>query len=73
MKKALGKVEDTIARIAGEMPCEDGDIDPVKIKQLKELTAAAKELYALTRCEDGSEGAAKIAVQFEEEASEWAE
>lgn len=73
IKKALDRVSDPIIQLANEMHLEDGCIDPVKVKQLKELTSAAKELSGLIRSmEEGESTDSEITVLFEGGASEWA-
>lgn len=73
MQKSFNKVADKIWELADEMQIEDGFIDPAKVKQLKELTATAKELSAVIRAmDDARDSATEISVHFENEGTEWA-
>ena len=73
MKKTFDKVTDKIMQLADEMQIEDGFIDPAKVKQLKELTATAKELSAVIRTMDDTRtDATEVSVHFENEGTEWA-
>lgn len=73
MQKSFNKVADKIWELADEMQIEDGFIDSAKVKQLKELTATAKELSAVIRAmDDTRDSATEVSVHFENEGTEWA-
>ncbi len=72
MKQTFDKVADKIMQLADEMQIEDGLIDPAKVKQLKELTATAKELSAVIRSMDDTDSTTEVSVRFENEGLKWA-
>lgn len=73
MQKSFNKVADKIWELADVMQIEDGFINPAKVKQLKELTATAKELSAVIHAmDDTKEDATEVSVHFENEGTEWA-
>lgn len=72
MEIAFGKVTDSITQLIDELQSEGG-IDSLKLKQLKELISAAKELTAIIHAgkDDISENT-QISVVFEKDGDKWA-
>ncbi len=73
MKTSLEKVSVAIEQVSRHLRGDDGGIDEEKLRQLKNLTSAAKELTTLIESTgDGEGGETEIKVSFTDGCEKWA-
>lgn len=73
VRKALEKVTDEISSLSKNMENDDGELDSGRVKQLRELCAAAKELSALLKEYGSTANQKQLTVRFTGDSEQWAQ